>query len=68
MLRWPAADADAAASPGVSQGDHIKTRRLFAAEERRGCTVVSVTGGLRSEITRVNIMALHTHTHTCTVC
>ena len=66
---WP---ADEAASVGVSQGDRIQTRRLFVAEERRGCTVVSVTVGLRSEITRVNITAIHarvharTHTHTHT--
>lgn len=51
----------------MSQGDRIKTRRLFTAEERRGRTVVSVTVGLRSERTRLNIKASLTGTHARTV-
>lgn len=46
------------------EGDRIKTRRLLAvddSEERRGCTVVSVTLGLRSENTHMQPVSPHTH-------
>lgn len=46
------------------EGDRIKTRRLVAfdeSEERRGCTVVSVTLGLRSGNTHMQPVSPHTH-------